>query len=552
MPTKGRIAFASQSGALLSAILDWAVFQGIGFSKVVSLGNKADVSEIDLIKSWRTDPVSKVVAAYLEGVTNGQEFMQAAKEITKVKPLLVFKSGTTAAGSRAVSSHTGTLAGSEASYVAAFRQSGVIRPTSVSELFDLAIAFAQQPLPAGRRLGIVTNAGGPGIITTDAAEKAQLRLASFTPETVAAMRGKLPPTASVYNPVDIIGDARTDRYAVAIDAVLKDPGVDGLIVLLTPQAVTEPKETAQLIASYVGKTRKPILTSFIGGAALQEALKVLREAGIPNYDFPEGAVSAFKAMVDHREWREKPIEQPVRFIVNRDLALESIADTRKLGRTTLGLEAMDLLEAYGFTVPQSGIARTPDEAARLAADIGFPVVMKIVSPEILHKSDVGGVRVGVKSAEEVREAFIAIVASSQRYVPQAHIEGVFVQEMVKPGREVILGASYDGQFGHLLMFGLGGIYVEVMRDVVFRVAPLTMTDAREMVSEIRSSALLRGVRGQPPADIDAIVHALLRLSQLVTDFPEITELDVNPLVVYPNGEGAVAVDSRVALSAPRS
>lgn len=552
MPVQGRIAFASQSGALLTALLDWAALHDIGFSKVVSLGNKADVSEIDLIRALQDDEETRVIAAYLEGITNGQEFMRTAREATRHKPLIIFKSGTTAAGSRAVSSHTGTLAGSEAAYVAAFKQTGSIRASSVSELFDLANAFAMQPLPAGKRLAIVTNAGGPGIIATDAAEKLGLQLSSFTAETVANLRAKLPATASVYNPVDIIGDAAADRYDIAIGAVLPDPGVDGVLVLLTPQGVTEVEETARIIGKWAAQTDKPILASFVGGKRLVEGLKILRAANVPNYAFPEGAIGAFKAMADYRVWQKKPIEKPARIYADRTNAAAAIAAARAVGRTTMGHEALDLLAAYGFNLPVTGLARTADDAIVLAAEIGYPVVMKIVSPEILHKSDVGGVKVGVASPSEVRNAFATIIAGARRYAPDASIQGISVQSMARRGREVILGATYDPQFGHLIMFGLGGIYVEVLKDVSFRIAPLTADDAREMIFEIRSSALLRGVRGDPPADIDAIVDSLLRLSQLVTDFPEITELDVNPLLVYPVGEGAMAVDSRVALAAPEA
>ena len=552
MPAQGRIAFASQSGALLTALLDWAALYKIGFSKVVSLGNKADVSEIDLIRALQDDEETRVIAAYLEGITDGQEFMRTAREATRHKPLLIFKSGTTAAGSRAVSSHTGTLAGSEAAYVAAFKQTGAIRATTMGELFDLANAFAMQPLPAGRRLAIVTNAGGPGIIATDAAEKAGLQLSGFSPEAIAKLREKLPPTASFYNPVDIVGDALADRYDVAIGAVLPDPGVDGVLVLLTPQAVTEVEETARIIGKYAGQTEKPILASFVGGSRLVEGLKILREHNVPNYAFPEGAIGAFKAMADYRVWQTKPIVKAARMYADRTSAAAAIALARQAGRTTMGHEALDLLAAYGFNLPVTGLARTADDAIVLAAEIGYPVVMKIVSPEILHKSDIGGVKVGIASPIEVRTAFASIYDGARRYAPDATIQGISVQSMARRGREVILGATYDPQFGHLIMFGLGGIYVEVLRDVAFRLAPLTPDDAREMIFEIRANALLRGVRGEPPADIDAIVDALLRLSQLVTDFPEITELDVNPLLVYPIGEGSMAVDSRVALAAPEA
>ena len=548
-PSAGDIAFVSQSGALLTAILDWAVEEKVGFSKIVSLGNKADLSEIDMFLAFREDPDSKVIVAYLEGVTNGAEFRRAATLLTKKKPLVVVKAGGTAAGSRAVSSHTGSLAGSEAAYDAAFKQSGIVRAATMQDLFDISLALAYQPLPAGKRLAIVTNAGGPGILATDACERKGLQLASFAPATIAKLRDHLPRSANVYNPVDVIGDAQADRYEIAIDAILADPNVDSLLVLLTPQAMTEIEKTAEATVRAGQNGTKPVLASFMGGQAVQGGLRILKDGRVPNYTFPERAVEALVAMNRYRDWKLSPEERPASLKVDRGAAAAVIERARAAGRSALGdLEARGVIGAYGLRLPRNELAISASEAVQFARTIGYPVVMKIVSPDILHKSDAGGVRVGVKDDAEVSAAYNAIRANALRYNRDADIWGVAVQEMVKPGREVILGVTHDAQFGHLIMFGLGGIYVEVLKDVSFRLAPLTRTEADAMVHEIRSFPLLAGVRGQPPADLAAVVDALLRVSQLVTDFPEIIELDVNPLVVNPHGGGATAVDARIILT----
>lgn len=549
MPLDGDISFMTQSGALATAILDWADREGVGFGKFVSLGNKADVDESDLIEAWRDDEFSKVVIGYLEGVANGSRFMKVAKALTRVKPLIIVKAGGTAAGSRAVSSHTGTLAGSDTAYNAVFKQMGVIRPATVEDLFDLSIAFAYQPLPEGNRMAVITNAGGPGIMASDAAERQGLTLASFTPETVAALRSKLPPMAAVYNPVDVVGDARADRYWIALETVIADPGVDSVLVLLTPQAMTQIEETARIVVEVAAKQGKAVLASFMGGTEVASGIEILRQGGVPNYPFPERAVAALATMNRYREWKERPEEKPSRFRVRRSVVGEVFKAVRASGRDSLGdVDALRVLSAYGIDVPVSRLSHSPDESVRIAEDIGYPVVMKIVSPDILHKSDVGGVRVGLTGPDEVRAADISIVSNARRYAPDAEILGISVQKMVPRGRETILGVTKDATFGHLIGFGLGGIYVEVLKDIAFRVAPLTKHDAEEMIREIRSYLLLKGVRGEEPADIDAIVNALLRLSQLVTDFPEISELDINPLMVMNQGHGAIAVDGRIILT----
>lgn len=549
MPLEGDVSFISQSGALFSAMLDMAGSEGLGMAKFVSLGNKADIDEIDLLDAWRDDDASRVVIAYLEGISEGHRFIRVARNLTKRKPLVVLKSGVTSEGARAVSSHTGTLAGSDAAYSAAFKQTGSMRVESLDNMFDLAMAFAYQPLPKGRRLAIVTNAGGPGIMATDACGRFGVELARFQTETIEALRGKLPSTASVYNPVDVIGDAGPDRYRVGIEAVLKDPGVDGLLVLLTPQRLTDDQKTAEVIVEAVRNTDKTVLASFMGTVSVRAGIRKLNEARIPNYPFPERAVDAFAAMNRQREWMAAPIEHGKSFRVNKDAVREVIRRVRVSNRDTLGdIEAREVIEAYGLHTPRSELSHSSDESVALAQEIRFPVAMKIVSPDILHKSDVGGVRLGLSSPEEVRAADATIVRNARRYAPGARIWGVTVQEMVKPGKETIVGVSYDAQFGHLLAFGLGGIYVEVLKDIAFRVAPITPQDAERMISEIRSYLLLKGVRREKPSDIQAIVETLLRVSQLVTDFPEIIEMDVNPLMVHEEGQGVTAVDVRIGLS----
>ena len=548
MAKKGNIAFLSQSGALAQAILDWTQISGIGFSKFVSLGNKADINESDLIEAWKDDPSTSVVIAYIEGVTDGERFRKAALALTREKPLILIKAGSTAAGSRAASSHTGTLAGFDAAYNAIFKQTGVLRAPSVEDLIDFALSFADQPIIPGERIAIVTNAGGPGIMASDACEKAGLKLTQFTRETIDKLRVSLPPTANIYNPVDVVGDAGADRYKVAIETVLKDPNVDGALILLTPQASTEVEKTAEVIINAAATTDKTILTSFMGGPAVTKGIQALNEKHIPNYPFPERAIDSFQAMTRYRNWLEKKLEPVKEFEVDRAKAAALIEQARKEKRSVLGdVEASQIIGAYGIPLPASKLAHNADEAALFASEIGFPVVMKIASPDILHKTDVGGVKVNLSGAEAVKNAYVEIVNSATRLMPQAQILGVDIQQMVR-GREVILGMNRDATFGPLLLFGLGGIYVEVLKDVTFRVAPITAQDASEMIHEIRSYPLLTGVRGERPADIAGVIDALLRLSQLVTEFKEITELDINPLMVREAGKGAIAIDCRMGIS----
>ncbi|NLD74284.1 MAG: CoA-binding protein [Chloroflexi bacterium] len=547
-PERGSIAFMSQSGALCTAILDHAVAEGIGFSHFVSLGNKADVDEVALMQAWAGDDDTNVIIGYIEGLRDGQEFIRVARETARRKPVVAVKSGRTASGSKAVSSHTGSLAGSDAAYDAAFAQAGVLRADSVQDLFDFSTAFAYQPALKGNRIAIVTNAGGPGVMATDALERNGLVLATLRPETEQSLSEVLPAAANIHNPVDVLGDAKADRYAQAIEQVLKDEGVDGVMVIVTPQTATDIPGTAEQFATISKSYDKPVLGCWMGKQDAQTGIDVLSAHHVPNYPFPERAVGAFGAMLRYTRWLEQPEGEPPTFEVDKDAVAALFRTVREDGRTTIGdTEAQAILKAYGITTPKSDVGATPDETVRLCREIGYPVVLKIASPDILHKSDVGGIIVGVKSDDEARQAFDTLVARAKEHMPNATIWGAQVQEMVQNAREIIIGMNRDPQFGPLVMFGLGGIYVEVLKDVAFRVAPMSAFQAQKVIESIRSYPLLRGVRGQAPADLEAIADTILRVSQLVTDFPEIAELDINPLLVRDEGEGAVAVDMRLIL-----
>ena len=549
-PPQGNISFMSQSGALQTAILDWSLAsRDLGFSRFVSLGNKADISETDLMLDWAEDPHTRVILAYIEGVPNGPEFIRVAREVSRKKPVLVLKSGVTEAGSRAVSSHTGSLAGAEAAYDAAFYQAGVLRMNSLEELFSNARAFANQPLLKGNRIAIITNAGGPGILATDTLERCGMQLARLQRETIQKLEAFLPDAASSANPVDVLGDARHDRYAQAMEWVALDPNVDGLLCIVTPQAMTDIVETANAVGKLSQRIDKPILGVFMGEERAKAGEDVLISYNVPNYKFPEQAARAFAAMRDYIAARDRPEPEYVHFDVDKATVRKVFDQVLAEGRVSVGeAEAREVARAYGLRLPQSELAVSADEAVRIANKIGYPVVLKIASPDILHKTDVGGVKVGLQNAADVRDAFDLIIYRATRYVPDARIWGCLVQEMVPMnGIEVLVGMSKDPQFGPLVTFGLGGILVEALKDVTFRVAPFGRQDAEEMLDEIRAHSLLAGVRGRPPADREAMVDTLLRVNQLVTDFPEIVEMDINPLMVYEAGQGAITLDMRLVL-----
>ena len=549
LPVPGGIAYISQSGALLAAILDTANAYGIGFSTLVSIGNKADVDELDLIEAFGSQDDTKVVAGYLENIKDGNAFVREAEQISHKKPILLMKSGGSEAGAKAASSHTGSLAGGEVAYESAFKRAGVIRCESIKEQFDFAQAFASQPLPQGPSVAVITNAGGPGIMAADAIEGQGLTFAQLTEDTKSKLKEGLPAAANVHNPVDVLGDALADRYEFALNIVLDDANVDSVLVLLTPQAMTQSKETAEAVVELSIKKGKPVLACFLGATQVAEGMAVLQKGGVPQYDSPESAVATLQVMSDYVRWRHRPKRVVRLFPVNRR-KVESIVERHlRQGMMEIGeAEAKEIIEAYGFATPKGSIATTADQAGNIAQQLGFPVVLKIWSPDILHKSDVGGVKVGLNSEQAVKDAFDLMMYRIPKKRPEANILGVLVQEMVRTsGKEVILGMHRDPHFGPLMMFGMGGIMVEVLKDVSFYLAPLTADEAKQMLVNTKTFQILKGVRGQEGVDLEAIAEGLQRLSQLVTEFPEIKEMDINPYVVGAPGTTPIAVDARISL-----
>ncbi|MHC4478521.1 MAG: acetate--CoA ligase alpha subunit [Planctomycetota bacterium] len=554
MPKAGNIAFVSQSGALCTAVLDYADGRDIGFSKVVSFGNKADVSEIDLLRYLKNDPDTDVILMYLEDITHGRAFLETAREITwqAHKPMLAVKSGRSPEGARAAASHTGSLAGSDSAYDAILRQSGILRVEGIDELFDQAVAFAKQPIPKGNRIAIVTNAGGPGIMATDAAIRHDLKLASLSKETKQELKEQLPPTASIQNPVDVIGDATHERYEAAMRHILMDKNVDGAIVILSPQAMTNILETAEIVPRVVKDINKPVLCSFMGIVDVSEGVDYLEKHGIPNYAFPEAAVRSMAAMAFYGDLLGLKERKVRRVAADRDTAGAVIK--KKLGDNDQYYmserEANEILQCYGFPVLKNVLLKEVSEVDDAAEELVFPVAMKICSPDIIHKFDAGGVRLKVKTKDEAKKAFEEIMANARKFKPSARIDGVIMERMARGGVEVILGAVRDPKFGPICMFGLGGTLVEAMKDVTFRLAPMWEVSAEIMIRTIKAYNILKGVRGAWPSDIDAIKDCMLRLSQMVSEQPQIAELDINPLIVYPKGKGCVVADSRILLKNP--
>jgi acetyltransferase len=547
-PPPGTISIISQSGALCGAILDWALDQRLGLNKVISFGNKADLNEVDFIQALAEDKGTKVIAGYLESIKEGNKFLRIAEQAASIKPVVILKVGITQAGAKAASSHTGSLAGADIAYGAAFKRAGVIRAENFEALFDYSMAFAMQPLPNGERVAIITNAGGPGIMAADAAESLGLKMVAPTPATDARLRAFLPASAAFGNPIDVIGDADPDRYAEAFRLLQEDGKIDAIVVVVTPQNMTRPLELAEKLAA-AHKGQKPVLASFMGGTEVAAAKVKLMAVGIPNYPSPDRAVTALRAMCDYAAWKGRPPRIVTRFPVNRRRVDRILNLQSRNGAAQVGeVEAKEILRAYDFNILGGQLARTGDEAVEIAERLGYPVVMKISSPDIIHKSDFGGVRINLANAEQVRDAFDLMMVRIQKRAPNAHLRGAYVEKMGQRGREVILGMTRDPQFGPMLMFGLGGIFVEVMKDVTFHLAPITAEEAMQMLKGTRSYALLQGARGQAPVDLDAIAGALQRISQLATDYPEIMELDINPFIVGPVGVQAYVADARMTLS----
>ncbi len=557
IPPQGNIAFVAQSGGLCASVLDFAAGRNIGFSKFISIGNKSDYNEVDFLRYLKNDPETRVILMYLEDIKDGRAFMETAREVTwgAGKPVIVVKAGRSAEGARAAASHTGSLAGSDSSYDAIFLQSGVLRVPGLDELFNFAVAFSEQPLPKGDRLAIITNSGGPGIMATDSAIRYGLKLAELSDITKQKLMECLPGTASVKNPVDIIGDANIDRYENAIRYSLLDENVDSAIIIVSPGALTPIVETAEVIARVAKEFDKPVLASFMGYVDVAQGVRYLEKQGIPNYPFAESAARALAGMVRFQSsLRPSEIRRKQRDIRRfpadsekaKDIIFEKLRENDKYSMTEN--EASEILSCYGFPLLKSGLASDISQIESIVEEIGLPVAMKVDSREILHKSDAGGVRINVGTIEEAHRAYTEIVANAKKYRQDAIINGVLVEQMAKPGQEVIIGATKDRIFGHICMFGLGGIFVEAMKDVAFRLAPMWEISAERMIQSIRGYNILKGIRGNPPSDMGAIKECLLRLSEMLSDNPQIIELDINPLLVYPEGQGCAVADARIILS----
>jgi acetyl coenzyme A synthetase (ADP forming)-like protein len=552
MSKEGNIAFISQSGALCVAVLDYAKESNIGFSKFISMGNKAGLTENELLLYLKNDPKTDVILMYLEDLVNGREFMEIARSITSSptnpKPIIALKAGRTLLGARAASSHTGSLAGSDRVYDAIFSQCGVLRGETLEELFDYVKAFSTQPLPKGENVAIITNSGGPGILATDSCIRHGLNLSPFSQNTVKALKRILPPQASLNNPIDLIAEAQHELYEATLGEILKDKNVHSSIIILTATSFTEVDKIANSIVKTAKKFQKPVLCSFLGVYDVSSGIEILEENGIPSYRFPESAARVLSEMTKFNSWLKRPRTGIKKFKVNRARAKKIIDSVKKEGRFfLLEHESYEVLKAYHFPVVKSSLVRNKIEAEEAAQKIGFPVVLKIASPDILHKFDFGGVKLNLKNKDDVRKAYQEILKNILSKKPGAKIRGVLVEEMASQGKEIILGMNRDPQFGPILMFGLGGIYVEALEDVSFRLAPIREITAAVMITRTKTHKILKGFRGEPAYDIEAISECLKRLSQLVTDFEEIKELDINPLFVYERGKGCAIVDARIIL-----
>lgn len=542
-PLPGNVAFVSQSGALCVALMEWARRNGMGFSRIVSLGNQADVTETEVIASLADDPNTRVITAYVEGISDGRAFMEVAARVGRHKPLIVLKAGRAAGGARAVRSHTGALAGSAEAYAAAFERCGVLQASSLEEMFVWARALVSQPPLRGRRVAVFTHAGGAGIMAVDALEANGLRLAHLSSETRSVLRGVVPPAASLANPVDVLADSGPAVYAIGLNALLADPNVDGVVVCVLTQEWFLPTSLAEVIGEAASLHQKPVVSAFMGFEAGHEALSVLDRWRVPYFPFPEQAASAMAALARRHAWLAKPVEAP-----------PEVADDERERRRQAGRRALEqgdwaaLVAAYGIQLPPTRLAASPEEAVQTAAEMGYPVVLKLASAQISHKSEVGGVALNLGDADQVRTAFERIVSGARAARPEVVIQGVWVQPMLRGGQELIVGIRRDAQFGPLVVVGSGGVEVELSRDVAIGIAPLTPAQAEELLASTRAGVRLKGWRGAAPGDRQAVLEAVVRLAQLGCDFPEVAELEINPLYVLPEGQGALAVDVRGALA----
>lgn len=551
-PKQGNIAISSQSGAICVVILDWAASINIGFSKFISVGNKVDLDEGQLLEFLRDDPYTKVIGMYIEGTDRGREFLHQAEMTSRVKPIIALKAGRTSSGAKAASSHTGAMSGSDRVYDAAMRQAGVVRVKNIEEMFDLLQAFSTMPLPQGEGVAIVTNAGGLGVMAADACSDHGLALASFEPATVEELRSKLPPAASLYNPIDVVGDADSQRYDQAIRTVMKDPNVSCVVALLAPTDLVDISSVAETLTAFAGSSPKPIVTSFVGGKEMAGPIEMLKTAGIPNYPSPDRGIYALAAMIEHRRNMDRAEQAVIRRLeTDQDMVSDVLRKVRAEGRLQLSeAEGKRILKAYGISTPQEGVAKDLPAALALAQEIGYPVVMKVESPDIAHKTDVGGVVLDIDSPEELERSYEVMLSQVRERLPRARVTGVSVQRMIR-GREVIVGMVRDEQFGPVITFGLGGIFVEIMKDVTQGIAPLDNAEAERMVRSIRAYPMLTGARGRRPGDIKALVDVIMRTSQLAMEFPEIEELEMNPVMVGDEGTGVTAVDALVTIRGER-
>jgi acetyl coenzyme A synthetase (ADP forming)-like protein len=552
LPLRGEVAVLSQSGALCTGLLDMTSARQIGISKLISMGNKADLDETDYLEALAQDEHTRVIACYLEGIEDGARFIRRAARVARDKPIVVVKGGHTAGGARAASAHTGSAASSEQAYDCAFRIAGIIRAVGVEELIDLTQGLAWQPLPRGERVAVLTNAGGVATLGADAIEDLGLRLAVLSDETRAALRAELPPGAATTNPVDLLGDADAERYRLTLERVAADPGVDAIVVLHTPQAVEPTVGIARALVALEPGLDKPLLVSFLGAGAVAEAAQVMQEHRVPHYPSPERAARTLRVMADYRAWLASPERTIRRIAVNTNKVRKIIKNYRRRGlERVTEQDAKAVLEAYGIDIPSGVFAATAQQAVAAADKLGYPVVMKVVSHEVPDKGEVGGVRVDLLDAGQVEDAFDLMQLRIPRRVPGARVEGVLIEERLSPGREVILGMTRDPMFGPMLKFGLGGAYVEVLEDFTFHLAPLTLAEAMQMLSSTKTFALLEGVGGQQGVDVESIAACLQRIAQLGVDFPEIAELDINPLRVGQRRGDTIALDARIVLSPAR-
>ena len=548
IPQAGSMAIFSQSGALCTAMMDIADERELGVSKAISIGNKADITEVDVLEALAEDEDTRVIVGYLEDISDGDRFVKAAEAASSRKPVVILKAGTTAAGTRAAANHTGVLVGKDTAYGAAFKRAGICRADTFDALFDSATALALQPTPKGDRVLIITNSGGSGTISADAVEKAGLTVAPLGEELARQLRRALPDAAFIDNPIDISAAAEPRHYAAAIDIAAAEGSFDAVLIVLAPQYMTEPAATVRAIVAHLDENM-PVLAAFLGGGDIMPSRQELAAAGLPFYDSPERAVTALKAMYEYGVWQRRPARQVVRFPVNRRRVERIIYRRQRTDRLRLGeVKSKDILKAYGFQILEGRLTTSPEEAMEIARFIGFPVALKVISPSIIHKSDLGGVRLNLGSAQEVADAFDLMMLRINKLAPNAIIGGIYVEKMAEKGLEVIIGMTRDPQFGPMLMFGLGGIFVEVMKDVTFHLAPITENEAAQMLQSTRSYELLQGKRGLKEVDMHAIAVALQRISQLTTDFPQILDLEINPLIVGEMGNEPVVVDARMTFA----